>query len=327
MEEHWVKLAEELGKADKELVENVNTSIDSLLTFVRFQLLSPSSHLLTGGCPQAGLLSAVQSAFAIATYPLLQPSSAVASSSLQPSQPKVSAVTMNVFVFSSLALALICASVGILRKTQLKQHLAWMSQRTDARAQIVKRQFSYELNSSRMLWDSASHFSWGLTLSISLFAVGIFVFLWTMSWVVALAVLLFACFTLCVIFSRDIPHYYHRCRGWVRGWVHGRVLAILNWLSRAESTEWQEVLLQILLLTSEQIKQIYHAGSRPFVKDHFLLLSHAIMSRTSGLTASGVDPNVRRLARSIVGLGRLPDSTRDWRVLTPQRVTEAIRDV
>jgi hypothetical protein len=295
MEKHWVELAEELGKADKELVENVNASIDSLLTFVSFQLLSPSSHMLTGGCPQAGLLSAVQSAFAIATYPLLQPSSAVASSSLQPSQPKVSAVTMNVFVFSSLALALICASVGILRKTQLKQHLAWMSQRTDARAQIMERQSSYELNSRRMLWDSASHFSWGLTLSIGLFAVGIFVFLWTMSWVVALAVLLFACFTLCVLFSRDIPHIPGRCFTWVAEFLILQATALYNRLH-----------------PDDPFDAFDEFESKFFVDNQFRLLSHAIMSRTSGLTASGVDPNLGRLALSIIGLGRLPNDVLIW---------------
>jgi hypothetical protein len=308
MEKHWVDLAEELGKADKELVENVNTSIDSLLTFVRFQLLSPSSHVLTGGCPQAGLLSAVQSAFAIATYPLLQPSSAVASPPIQPLQPKLSALTMNVFVFSSLTLALICASVGILRKTQLKQHLAWMSKRTDARAQIVERQLSYELNSRRMLWDSARHFSWGLTLSIGLFAVGIFVFLWTMSWVVALAVLLFACFTLCVVFSRDIPHISRRCIIWVLLTISSLLVALYNRYDPDDPYYDPKELA---------------AESGPSVADQVRLLSHAIMSRASGLTASGVDPNVGRLGQSIVGLGRLPDSTSHWSVLDPRMVTEA----
>jgi hypothetical protein len=214
---------------------------------------------------------------------------------------------MNVFVFSSLTLALICASVGILRKTQLKQHLAWMSKRTDARAQIVERQSSYELNSRRMLWDSASHFSWGLTLSIGLFAIGIFIFLWSLSWVVALAVLLFACLTLCVIFSRDISHIYDRCHGWGL-WL---VIVALKRMDPDES-----------VLTDDEIYQ--YAGSKLSDRDWFRLLSHAIMSRTSGLTASGADPNLGRLALSILGLGRLPNSTVVvWRVLDPKRIVKA----
>jgi hypothetical protein len=35
MEPHWVALAKEFRDADENLVENVNGSIDSLLTFVR----------------------------------------------------------------------------------------------------------------------------------------------------------------------------------------------------------------------------------------------------------------------------------------------------
>jgi hypothetical protein len=287
MEDHWVKLAQELRDADKELVENINGSIDSLLTFVRFHLLRSSRPMLTDSYSQAGLLSAVQSAFAIATYPLLQTASVVTSPLLQPPQPKASVVTMNIFVFSSLALALICASVGILRKTQLKQHLAWTSKRTDARSQIVERQFSYEINSRRMLWNSASHFSWGLNLSIGIFAIGIFVFLWTMDRFVALSVFLFACVALCVIFSRDISHYYVRfclpCIRVICSIVH--LMSPWDWLERVLGGDPRAGLL---------------------VKDHFHLLSHAILSRTSALTTSGVDPNLGRLAQSIVGLGRLP---------------------
>jgi hypothetical protein len=302
MEDHWVKLAQELWDVDKDLVENVNGSIDSLLTFVRFHVLRSSRQVLIDGCSQAGLLSAVQSAFAIATYPLLQPASGVTSPLSQPPQPKASVVVMNVFVFSSLALALICASVGILRKTQLKQHLAWTKKRTDARAQIVARQLSYELNSCRMLWDSASHFSWGLTLSIGLFAVGIFIFLWTMNHSVAWAVLVFACFTLCVIFSRDILKYYHLCRDWI--------CVKWYWLRCQDWVFVIEVVVNLICSWNSHMF-IRETVPRPSVGDHahFHLLSRAIMSRTLELTASGVDPYIGRLARSIVGLGKLPHGT------------------
>jgi hypothetical protein len=217
-------------------------------------------------------------------------------------------MTINIFVFSSLALALICAFVGILRKNQLKQHLSWASERTDARYQTVLRQFSFELNSSRKLWDSASHISVGLTLSIGLFAVGVFILLWTLDQCVAEVVFLFACLTLCVIFSRDLSIYYRRCRGWVR--------AFQRRLYLASPWHWLDYLLHI------NGSHVY-AGLRPLAEDHFGLLSRAIMSRTSGLTASGVDPNVGRLAQSIVALGRLARDTETWRILTPQTMAEA----
>jgi hypothetical protein len=86
--------------------------------------------------------------------------------------------------------------------------------------------------------------------------------------------------------------------------------ACLALLERAKSTAWQKVLLITLIRSSGQLNQIYLIGSRSFGEDHFLLLSHAIMSRASRLTASGVDPNVGRLARCIVGLGRLQRVTK-----------------
>jgi hypothetical protein len=247
---------------------------------------------------QAGLFSAVQSAFAVATYPLLQP------------RPlRAVDATINIFVFSSLAVALICAFVGILRKNQLKQHFAWTSMREDARSQIVNRQFSFELNSTRMLWDSARHISLGLTLSITLFAVGVFVLLWSLCWFVALAVFLFAFFTLCVIFSGDIPFYYRRLRG--------RMRAMQRRLYLASSGH---CLTNLLRIDEDQV----YAGLRPLGRVRFGLLSRAIMSRTSGLTASDVAPALgRHLAQGIIGLGRLPDITDVLKVLTPKEVVGA----
>jgi hypothetical protein len=249
---------------------------------------------------QAGLFSAVQSAFAVATYPLLQS---------PPRTQKASVMMINIFVFSSLALALICAFVGILRKNQLKQYLSWSSKRTDARSQTVHRQFSFELNSGRRLWDSASHISVGLTLSIALFAVGVFVLLWNLDPCVAEVVFLFACFTLCIIFWRDLPIYYRQCRSWVYNF---------RYKTRPASTSY---LLDMLFYFNPW--KVY-TGLRRFDEDHFGFLSRAIMSRTSGLTASGVDPNVGRLAQSILGLGRLPRGTGVWRVLNSEKMAESL---
>jgi hypothetical protein len=224
-------------------------------------------------------------------------------------------VIINVLVFSSLALALICAFVGILRKNQLKEHLSWMSRHTNARSQVLRRQSSFELNSDRLLWNSASHISVGLTLSISLFATGIFVLLWSLSWFVALPVFLFTCFTLCVVFSKDVSSYYHgQCRDWVRI-VQRRLLKALP-----SSWGWLRGLLHV------EASQVY-AGLRPFRNDHFSLLARAILSRTSGLTASGVDPDMwRHLAQGIVGLGRLDRPKNVWRVLSPRTCAGALNE-
>jgi hypothetical protein len=220
---------------------------------------------------------------------------------------------MNVFVFSSLALALICAFVGILRKNQLKQHLFWTKTRTDARSQIADRQFSFELNSSLKLWDSARHFSLGLALSIGLFAIGVFVFLWTLDPFLVLAVFLFSLLTLCVIFWRVVSYYYRRCRSWI--------CAIRRslWKSLPKCLRPRDWGLRLLSMGGG-----VYTGSQPLVKDHFDLLLRAIMSRTSGLNPSGVDPHIQRLAQCIEGLGRLPDDTYVWRVLTPTKMKDAV---
>jgi hypothetical protein len=338
MEEHWVALAKELRDADEELVKNVDDSINSLLVFVRCSVFSLCGESSQHICTQAGLFSAVQSAFAVATYPLLQ--------SPPPTQ-KASIITINIFVFSSLALALTCAFVSILRKNQLKQYLSWTSKRTDARSKTMHRQFSFELNSSRKLWDSASHISVGLTLSIGLFAVGVFVLLWNLDHCVAGVVFLFVCLTLCVIFSSDLPVYYRRCRSRVRAisrdlFIFSRDL-YRRLCDRIRAIRvrygWYQASFRDLLDSSVVIPgpdMVYYdqayVRSRRLGEQQFGLLSRAIMSRTSGLTASGVDPNVGHLAQSIVGLGKLPlgtdllgnpISTGVWRVLALQKIAKA----
>jgi hypothetical protein len=245
------------------------------------------AHKLVG---QAGLFSAVQSAFAVAIYP-----------SLQTSSPKVPDVTANVFVFCSLSLSLSCAFGGILRKDQLKRYISWTSKRTDARSQVVDRQFRFEINSRRRLWDSAKDLSAGLVLSISLFTVGIFVLLFALHWFVALAVCLFSCITLCVIFGGDIHYYYLHCRRWFRAVQY-----------KLEAWERQFGMGRITL---DEV----NAGLLPSDDDHFGLLARAVMSRTPESIPPDNLPNIaRHHVRAILGLGGLHSrGYYRWRVLKP----------
>jgi hypothetical protein len=224
----------------------------------------------------------------VATYP-----------SLQASPPESSDIIINVFVFSSLTLALICAFVGILRKDQLKQHLLWTTKRTDARSQVLDRQSRFETNSSRRLWDSANHISLGLVFSIGLFATSIFVLLGTLHWFVALAVLLLASFALGVIFWRDLPCYYRQCRTWLR-LIQLRLFRALP-RSLTPPIIRRKVIPE--LSAGLGLSEYAMAG----------LLSRAILSRTSGLTASGVvEPGVwQHRVRGLLGLIRLSNQIHD----------------
>jgi hypothetical protein len=165
------------------------------------------SSLISLTRPQAGLFSAVQSAFAVAMYPALQTST---------TKVQVhTAIAINVFVFSSLTLSLTCAFVAILRRDQLRQYLSWTTEPRAAQEKVLDRQFRFEQTTRRKLWVSARQLSEVLILSIFLFAIAVFVLLWTLDRSVALAVLMFAGAALCVIFWGDISHYYFVCRSWV----------------------------------------------------------------------------------------------------------------
>jgi hypothetical protein len=242
----------------------------------------------------------------VATYP-----------SLQSSPPKSSDITINVFVFSSLTLALTCAFVGILRKEQLKQHLSWIGKRKDARAQLEDRQFSFEMNDHRTLWDSANQLSIGLTLSIALFAVGIFVLLWNLHWFVALAVFLFLCSTLCLIFWRDVPYYCLRLRASTRA-VRVKVFGALpdTWERLVRLFDFDEELVEEGLRPSEN------------EDDMVCTLSRAIMFRTSGLTAPDiVDPDFwQHRVRGLLGLARLsrPSGRAEARTVMLRRIMDVV---
>jgi hypothetical protein len=178
---------------------------------------------------------------------------------------------MNVFVFSSLSLSLTCAFVGILRRDQLRQYLSWTTDLTSARDQIRDRQFRFEQNSRRELWISARQISAGLTLSIVLFAVAIFVLLWTLNPFVALAVFLFTAVALRVIFEGDISHYYLVLSSWVR--------VLKSKLSLSSPSTWLESFRDV---------DEYEIGLKPAKGEDFALLSRAIVSKPSGLATSNV---------------------------------------
>jgi hypothetical protein len=227
----------------------------------------------------------------VATYQSLQSSP----------QASESAITVNAFMFCSLALTLTCAFVGILRKEELKQHLSWLSnlKRKDARARLEDRQFSFDLNTNRRLWDCANQLSVGLTVSIGLFTVGILVLLWSIRRRLALAMFLFLCFTLALLFWRDVSFYYVRCRA--------RARTIRCKVYDALPGSWDR-LRNLLKMDRAQVDK----GVLPPQDDdgRIRLLSHAIISRASGLTESGVIDSKFWLQRvnGLLGLARLSTS-------------------
>jgi hypothetical protein len=234
----------------------------------------------------------VQSAFVVATYPSLGP----------PASHET--IAINIFLFSSLSLSLMCAFVGILRKDQLRRYMLWTTSRQDAREEVLRRQAGFESLSEQNLWKSAEQLSSGLALSIGLFAAGIMIFLCTLNWVVALVVCLFACVVPDIIFpGRGLRWFLRQCwdrccwkmlRAWSKLWS-GRDLF---WMERLSPRLYGWIIFS-------RVSRIKPSNPK---QNDFGYLSRAILRAWSGEAYVSLDaPAGAHFVPCVFGLRRLPD--------------------
>jgi hypothetical protein len=234
----------------------------------------------------------VQSAFVVATYPSLGPPASHGT------------IAINILLFSSLSLSLMCAFVGILRKDQLRRYMLWTTAHKDARQEVLGRQTNFESHSGQNLWKSAEQLSRGLALSIGLFAAGIVIFLCTLNLVVALVVCLFACVVPDLLFpGRGLRWSLQKCYDW----CHWQILLAWGKLWRVEHSVWMIRTYPRLYrwITSWDLPSIRPSDPK---QTEFGYLSRAILRAWSREAYVSLDAPVdTHLVPCVFGLHRLPD--------------------
>jgi hypothetical protein len=234
----------------------------------------------------------VQSAFVVATYPSLGPPASHGT------------IAINILLFSSLSLSLMCAFVGILRKDQLRRYMLWTTAHKDAREEVLGRQTNFESHSGQNLWKSAEQLSRGLALSIGLFAAGIVIFLCTLNLVVALVVCLFACVVPDLLFpGRGLHWSLQKCYDW----CHWQILLAWGKLWRVEHSVWMIRTYPRLYrwITSWDLPSIRPSDPK---QTDFGYLSRAILRAWSREAYVSLDAPVdTHLVPCVFGLHRLPD--------------------
>ena len=225
-------------KHDVRKISDYTNDIDTLLVFV-----SSGPSLVANGCilnlhGQAGLFSAVLTAFVIETYGLLQPDNLVitnqllayglqsqlqnapstlnayfnALASTQPFSPPTSARWINGLFFVSLVLSLAAAFFGIIAKQWLREYLQWNSPLSSPRENVLVRQIRFEAFNTWNVASTISTIPALLELAVILFLAGIVVLLWTLDSIVAIVVTVGIVLFLCVASAFTIlPVLFRRC--------------------------------------------------------------------------------------------------------------------
>lgn len=188
--------------------------IDTLLVFV-----SHSSSLLVArsfdSTVQAGLFSAVLTAFVVVSYTMLQEdtgqttnqllatissqlanTTAGSSAPLPPFTtastsvfvPSTAARWINVLFFLSLVLSLAAALFGILAKQWLREYMQWNSPLGIPRDNVLIRQLRHEAFENWHVAATISSIPALLELAMIMFLVGLVIMLWTLDTVVAIVV-------------------------------------------------------------------------------------------------------------------------------------------
>jgi hypothetical protein len=214
-EDPWRVAFEEFKKRDEKMVADYREEIDTLLVFVRrrhrlfiFRLINSTS--------QAGLFSAVLTAFVVESYQSLQEdytqtsvdllrqiSRQLANASFPAAgdssqfQAQRSDVRVNVCWFVSLLLSLIVALFGIFMKQWMRAYMKWTDVTPDRDA-VALRLFRYRSLEAWRLEAILALLPTLLQLSVILFLSGLLVFLWHLDPMVAhvMAVLLATTFFL-----------------------------------------------------------------------------------------------------------------------------------
>jgi hypothetical protein len=216
-EDPWRVAFVEFKTRDENMVKDFKEEIDTLLVFVR------RPHLLfilglTTLTSQAGLFSAVLTAFVVESYQSLQEdytqtsvdllrhishqlanSSVPAASHSSQFQAQRSDVRVNVCWFVSLLLSLVVALFGIFLKQWMRTYMKWTDVTPDRKA-VAFRQIRYRALESWRLGAILTLLPTLLQLSVILFLSGLLIFLWHLDRMVAdvMAVLLTVTFFLVV---------------------------------------------------------------------------------------------------------------------------------
>lgn len=196
----WTECAKAMRQYDEGMIKGWKEEIDTLLVFVCFPYhiakLTYALHL------QAGLFSAVLTAFSLESYQLLQPdpqettvhlltlltqsslSNITIPSPLIPAfKPPSSAVRINTFWFASLVCALLSALLGILVKQWLREYLS--TGLTAPRDFVRLRHFRFAGLGAWRVPDIVAVLPLLLQIALVLFFGGLLDLLWTLHPVVA----------------------------------------------------------------------------------------------------------------------------------------------
>lgn len=188
---------------------------------------------------QAGLFSAVLTAFLVLSYALLQidnsqtivnllarilgqlqnPDSSSSSSANSPSilssqnfQPSAAVVWLNCLWFLSLVVSLASAFFGILVKQWLREYMKWNATLGDPKENVLVRQIRYEDWNHWHVDTVIGAIPGFLELAVILFVIGLVILLWTVHFAVALTVTIaVAFFLLLASFLLTAPVFFKRC--------------------------------------------------------------------------------------------------------------------
>jgi hypothetical protein len=199
----WRAAFVEFEKRDVKMVKDFHEEIDTLLVVVRRPHRLFISELTTS-TSQAGLFSAVLTAFVVESYQSLQEDLAQTSvdllrhishqlaNSSYPSAPdssqfqaQQSDVRVNVCWFVSLLLSLVVALFGIFLKQWMRTYMKWTDVTPDREA-VVIRQVRYRGLETWRLGTILTLLPTLLQLSVILFLSGLLVFLWNLDRMVAI---------------------------------------------------------------------------------------------------------------------------------------------
>jgi hypothetical protein len=225
----WHAAFVEFEKRDLKMVKDFQEEIDTLLVVVRRPHCFFISELTTS-TSQAGLFSAVLTAFVVESYQSLQEDLAqtsvdilrqisrqLANSSVPAApdsshfQAQRSDVRVNVCWFVSLLLSLVVALFGIFLKQWMRTYMKWTDVTPDREA-VVIRQFRHRGLETWRLGAILTLLPTLLQLSVILFLSGLLVFLWNLDQMVAvvMAVLLGITFLL-VAAVTVLPAVFKSC--------------------------------------------------------------------------------------------------------------------
>jgi hypothetical protein len=230
-EDPWRVAYDEFKTRDEKMVKDFQEEIDTLLVFVR----RPYCLFISGLTPlasQAGLFSAVLTAFVVESYQSLQEdytktsaellrqishqlanSSVLAAPDTSHFQAQRSDVRVNVCWFVSLLFSLIVALFGIFLKQWMRAYMKWTDVTPDREA-VAIRQLRYRGLETWRLGAILTLLPTLLQLSVILFLSGLLLFLWNLDRMVAdvMAVLLIITFflvatvTILPVVSRSCPY-------------------------------------------------------------------------------------------------------------------------